>query len=396
MAQNFPTARDLKQLFTDIYENLVGQDAPLNDKADIRIRATAWSLVAQLVAREVIDSTLQNFALTASLDTLINVFGAEYDLPYKNEIAAILTVEMVATIDAVEVIAGTDFTGDSNAILYYNPEPATTGGGSVTLNVTARTAGVIGNLIIGDTLSIARDFSGVEKTATVTAIVQTGAEAEDKEVYRQRVLDIIRAPGGGGNSADFRNWGQEQEGVKRIFNNAGRPFGDPLFPGEPPHRTCYVEAQTSIDPDGIAPQSLLDETKATIITDINTGRHRQPFGLTNDTLHVESIRRNPFYPTITGLLFPTGTESQVKNAIDTAVTNYFLSLFPFSEGLDIESDRNDLITPVAISDAIQPVLTANGASAAAVNFSDSAGGGFLPRYYLQFGEKAKNGGITYI
>jgi hypothetical protein len=395
MPQNFPTAIALKELFKNIYEVLVGQNAPLNDKADIRIRATAWSMVAQIINREVIDNTLQNFALTASLDTLINVFGAEYDLEYKSEESAILTVTMVATIDSTEIIAGTDFTGDSNGIIYYNVNPAITAGGSVTLDITARTAGAIGNLQINDTLSIARDFPGVEKTATVTAIVNSGADAEETETYRQRVLDIIRAPGGGANSADFRNWGQLEENVARIYPYAGRDVNDPLFPGSPPWRTCYVEATTSYDPDGIADATLLAAVRETIITDANDGRHRQPLGLTNATLTVVSIYRNPLYITITGAQFIAGTEAQVKADINTAVTNYFLSLFPFIEGLDIDADRNDLVTPVSISDAVQPVLKANGASAQDVLFTDTPGGGPLPSYYLQMGEKVKNGGITY-
>ena len=395
MAQNFPSASKLNELFVQIYEVEIGQDAPLNDKADIRIRAKVWSMIAQLVSREVIDSSLQNFALTASRETLINVFGREYKLPIKDEESAILTVILPATADGVQLTAGTNFTGDDNGILYFNPVPATTGGGSVTLDVTARTPGVIGNLQIGQTLSIAREFPGVEKTATITAIVNTGAESEETEVYRQRVLDIIRAPGGGANSADFRNWGQEQEGVDRCFPYSGIPFDEPGYPGASPNRTNYIEADESIDVDGIAPQPLLDETRASIITDPVTGLHRQPLGITNDTLFVVSIRRNPFYVTVSGAVFLPGTESQVKVDIDTAVTNYFLALFPFIQGLDVDSDRNDLITSPAISDAVQPVLQANGASAIAIFFSTSFGGALEPKYSLQPGEKAKNGGVAY-
>ncbi len=396
MAQNFPTAIALKELFTQIYEVLVGQNAPLNDKADMRIRATAWSMVAQMVAREVIDSTLQNFALTASRDTLINIFGREYTLPIKDAESTILTVEMVATVDAIEITAGTDFDGDANGILYFNPIPATTGGGTVSLDVTSRTPGVIGNLEINDTLSISREFTGVETTATVTAIVNTGADAEETEVYRQRILDIIRAPGGGANSADFRNWGQLADNVQRIFPFAGRDVDDPLFPGASPWRTIYIEAVTSYEADGIADAALIAAVREIIITDPTTGRHRQPLGITNATLTTRSIYRNPQFVTFSGTSFIAGTEAQVKTDVELAVTNYFLLLFPFAAGLDVDADRNDLITTTAISDAVHPVFKANRASAEEVDFSDTPGGAFIPSYQLSMGEKSKNGGVTWL
>lgn len=399
MAQNLLTAQQKKDLFIQIYETKIGQDAPLNDKADVRIRATAWSLISSITDREVIDSTLQNFALTASRETLINVFGREYDLPIKDAESAILTVEMVANIDAVEITAGTDFTSDSTGILYYNPVPALTAAGIATLDVTSRTPGVIGNLDPSDvptpTLSIARDFSGVEKTATVTAIVNSGADAELTEVYRQRVLDIIRAPGGGANSADFRNWGQLADNVQRVYPFAGRDVDDPLFPGASPWRTVYIESVTSYDPDGLADAPLIAEVRANIITNLNDGRHRQPLGITNATLTTRSIYRNPQFVTITGAVFLAGTDAQVKAVIDTAITNYFLSLFPFVTGLDIAADRNDEITEGTIWNVVQPVLAANSASATGVEFTDSPGGASLPSYQLQMGEKSKNGGITY-
>lgn len=395
MAQNIPSAEALSALFVQIYETLVGQDAPVNDKADIRIRAKVWTMIAMIVFREVVDSAKQNFALTASRDQLINIFGVEYDLPIKSEESTVLTVTLPATTGTT-IDAGTDFTSDDTGIIYFNSVPVVAVADVATLSVTARTPGVIGNLANGLTLSIARDFPGAEKTATITATTTTGANAEETEVYRQRVLDIIRAPGGGANSADFRNWGQLEEGVNRTYPYAGRPVGDPLFPGAPPHRTVYVEADDDIDPDGIAPPSLLTSTKLTIITDDNDGRHRQPLGLTNDTLHVESIIRSPFYPTITGLVTISGTEAQVKDDIDTAVDNYFLSLNPFVTGLDVDSDRNDLITAPAMGKPIQSVLDANGASMEKVEFTDIPATAFLPSYLLQMGEKAKNGGISYV
>lgn len=395
MSQNFPTAAALKQIFQGLYELQVGQDSPINDKADIRIRSSAWAIIASLMNREVIDSTLQNFILTASRETLINVFGREYVLPIKEEISAVLTADFPATTGTV-IDAGTDFVADDTGIVYFNAVPVTAAAGNAALELTCRTPGVVGNLNIGQTLSTSRVYPGSTGTATVTGTTTTGADAEDTEDYRQRLLDIARAPGGGGNSADFRNWAQLQEGVARAYPYSGLPLDDPGFPGAPPERTVYIEADESIDPDGIAPQPLLDATKATIITDADTSRHRQPLGLTNDTLYVESITRSSFYVTITGLTTPTGQEAQVQSEIESAIDSYFTALSPFIQGLDIDADRNDLITAAAITKPVQQVLEANSSSIQDLEFSDLPGTGSLPEYQLNMGEKAKTGSVTYI
>jgi len=392
----FPAAIELFNTFLAKFESKINQDSPLNDKAFLRIESKNQAITAVLLQKEVIKAQKENLAITASREGLISI-GSEYDLPIKDAVSTVLNATLPATSGSgAQVPAGTNFTGDNNGILYFNGDIATEVAGVITLQLTSRTAGVIGNLPDADTLTISRQIPAVELTATITSTETTGADEEETEVYRQRVLDIIRAPGGGGNSADFRNWAQEQEGVTRAFPYSGVAFDDPLFPGgSPPDRTVYVEADTSIDIDGIAPTSLLDDTKDTIITDPDTNQHRQPLGLTNDTLFVVSIRRTDIFTEIRNATFLTGTESQVKADIDTALTNYYLSLQPFVEGLDIDEDRNDLITDLTVSRTVQDILSANGASAEAVAFG-LIPSSFLPSYQLGQGEKAKNAGVTYV
>lgn len=394
MAQNFPELTELQAAYLLEFESRINQDSPLNNKAFLRILSYVLAMIAVLLRVEVITASKENLAITASRDGLI-LIGQEYDVLIKEEISTVLTVNLPTTSDPTVIPAGTNFTGDPNGVLYYNSESVTSAAGSAVLTITSRTPGVIGNLLVGEKLTISRQIPGATLIATITAIDTTGADAEATEVYRQRVLDVIRAPGGGANSADYRNWAQEQEGVKRAYPYSGLPLTDPGYPGSPPDRTVYIEAQASIDPDGIAPTSLLDDTKDTIITDPVTGLHREPLGLTSATLYVESITRTSFFTQISNAAFVTGTEAQVKADISTAVDAYFLSLEPFVDGLDIEADRNDKITDLSLSKVIQAVLEANGASAEEVAFGD-APGAFFPSYQLGQGEKAKNGGITYV
>lgn len=390
----FPTATQLFNTFLSNFESLINQNSPLNKKAFLRIESKNQAITGTLLQKEVITAQRENLAITASRAGLI-LIGTEYDLPIKSEVSTVLNVTLPATT-GTQIPAGTNFTGDDNGILYFNADIATSVGGVVTFQITSRTPGTIGNLSAAQTLTISRQIPGAELTVTIVTVETTGADAEETEVYRQRVLDIIRAPGGGGNSADFRNWAQQQEGVTRAFPYSGVAFGDPLFPGgSPPARTVYIEADTSIDIDGIAPQSLLDDTRDTIITDLITLVHRQPLGITNFTLFVVSIRRTGIFTQISNALFLTGTEAQVKIDIDNALTNYYLSLQPFVTGLDIDSDRNDLITSLTVSRTVQDILSANGASAQAISFG-LIPASFIPSYQLGQGEKAKNAGVTYV
>lgn len=391
---NFPTLTQLKNSFLSVFESVLNQFTPLNDKAFNRLVANNQAMMGQLIQREVVINEKENLAISASRQGLIKI-GNEYGLPIKGEIATVLTVEIQATTGTT-IPALTNFVGDDNGVLYFDQSPVVSAAGVATLTLTARDPGAIGNLEIGQTLSISVNIAGVlSSTGFITAIVTVGADAEATESYRQRVLDIIRAPGGGGNAADYRNWAQMEEGVTRAFPYSGLPFDNPGFPGAPPQRVVYIQADKTIDPDGIPPQSLLDTTRETIITSLITLQHQQPLGLTNDTLFVEPIRRTEIYIQITGLETISGTEADVKAKISTAADEHLRNLVPFLQGTDIEADKNDLITAGTINIPIQDVLTANGASSTGIAFGLFPGV-FLPSFNLGQGEKVKLGAIAYL
>lgn len=396
MSQDFPTEQQLFDTFLANFEATLGQNVPINDKAFIRIDAANQAVIAMLMQREAVINTRENLAITASRAGLIAI-GKEYDLPIKAEVSAVLTAAMPATTGTI-IPALKDFVGDDNGVLYFDASSVTAVADVATMTLTSRDPGVIGNLLVGQTLTFSVEIAGVQsKITTITAIDTLGADAEDTEVYRQRVLDIIRAPGGGGNLADYRNWAQETPNAVRAFPYAGLPWDDPSYPGAPPERTIYIEADTSIDADGIPTQPVLDAAREMIITDPVTGIHRQPLGPTNDTLYVEPIRRTEFYVEIRGAVFVSGTDAQVQADILTAITTYFLSLQPFIDGLDIAADRNDIITQLSISEVVQDTLRANSATATGIGFG-VAPASFLSDYSLGKGEKAKIavGGVTYV
>ncbi|KPK92403.1 hypothetical protein AMJ80_06680, partial [bacterium SM23_31] len=163
----------------------------------------------------------------------------------------------------------------------------------------------------------------------------------------------------------------------------------------PPERTVYVQATEDIDPDGIAPQSLLDEVEAAIITDPVTGIANQPLGLTNDTLFVISISRTSFFVTVVNLQVDPALEAQVKADIETGVSQYFQNIRPFVTGLDSEVDRNDIITTTSVSCVVHEVVRSYGGSVEGVGFAVTPGVP-ISIYAMRPGELGKNGGVSYV
>jgi uncharacterized phage protein gp47/JayE len=390
MAFTIPSTKSIADANVARYEAKINQNAPLVDKAFIRVQSVVEAIIATGHYKLGVSAAKQNLALTADFDALVNL-GTEYGVPYKYATAANLTVETSAT-GGVQILQSNVAIGDSNGVRYPVDADATESGGVIVNTITAETTGVIGNLEIGDTGSWQTGVSGASREWSVTAINQLGTEDEDIEVYRARVLAEIRTVGGGGNAVDYRRWAEAVEGVLRAYPYAGNPTGPTTsVPGE---RTVYVEAQTALDPDGIASTALLATVRDEITTDPVTGLARQPLGMTDETLYVESITRTTFDVTITGLVVDASKETAAKAEITTELDRYFRASLPFVDGVDVPADRNDTITAVTVSTSVQGVLTKYGATAQGVTLIKAAA--VVVEYLLSQGEMAKLGTVNYV
>lgn len=404
MAFEIPTTAEQFAINLANIEARINQTSPLNDKAFNRVLAIMEAIGFTSLHKYAAYNVKQILAITAFGEGLDNI-GTEYGVIRKAAEATVLTATLPG-VDTTIIPQTIDFIGDANGVRYFLNAAAEIGDptpGVAELTMTAETLGVVGNLQLGDTLSIGTQVAGAETVATVAvitgetvAILNTGAEEETDEAYRVRVLDEIRATSGGGNAADYRLWAQEVAGVVRAYPYAGKPVLL-LLESSPPDRTVYIEADTTIDPDGIAPASLLDEVRDTITTDPVTGLARQPLGLTDDTLYVESISRTPFYITIRNLSVSDDLVAKTKDEIEDALIAYFILIKPFVDGLDSVLDRNDKITDLTVSNIVQDVLSANGGTANGVAFGQTPGES-LPEYQLSPGELSKlaSGGISYV
>lgn len=393
MSIQIPTTQEIKnQNLTNLESNL-NQISPLADKAFLRVLAAMEALAISPLYKFAIERAKQNLALTATGNDL-DIIGSEYGVNRNLAEAAQLTAT-IPGIDSTIISAGTGFIGVPNGVRYFTDAQVIVTGGIGTLALTAEVTGVVGNLQVSDILTISTQIAGLESTATITVVDNIGTEQETDDNYRVRVLGEVRGTSGGANAFDYRSWAQEVSGVKKAYPIAGKPIG--MGSTAPPDRTVYIETTTTINADGIAPQSLLDEVRATITTDPITGLARQPLGLTDSTLFIKSIERLDFDVQIGDLNISSDIVAQVKADISTALELYFRSIISFVEGLDALIDRNDLITNLTVSEQVQNVLSANGGSAETIAFNlSSTPGAFVTLFQLLPGQLAKTGTVTYV
>ncbi len=385
MALDLLTTEEIKENNVTSYENKIGQDAPINDKSFINVQSAINAMNITQLLKFAIERSLQNLALTATGKDL-EAIGFQFDTPKRQATAAALTADLPAENGTIITILRT-FTSLLTGARYTLDAQSVAAGGVAVLGLTAEQLGSEGNLDPGAQLVIDTPVPGAETVATVVTLDSIGVAVEDEEIYRARVLDAIRRSGGGGNSADYRAWAQEVSGVQRAFPFAGKPVAA-LLDSSPPDRTVYVQATEAIDPDGIAPQPLLDAVRDRITTNSETLRERQPLGLTDETLFVESITRTGFFVEVRGLAVPLSDVVAAKQGIEDALGVYYKSLQSFVEGLDPDFDKNDFITDVTISGVVDDVLRSFGGSAAGVGFG-LAPGSFASTYNLAMGELAK-------
>jgi hypothetical protein len=392
MAIKVPTTQEQLDLAITIFNSKLNQTVPETDKAFVRVLSAVLASSHTSLYRYGINRALQNLALTATSPELETI-GRNYGVTRKPAIPFVSECSALG-VNGTNVPANTVWISDTTGLRYQTNTTVVVAGGTADMEITARTAGADSNMSVGETLTIDVQIVGLKFTATITTIVTLGTDEEDLEVYRRRVLNEIRTVGGGGNSVDYRTWAEQTSGVRRAYPYSGTPLA--IIPTSlPGDRTVFIEATTEIDPDGIAPQTLLDDARDNINTNPETGKSRPTIGDTDATLHVESISRRTFYYQVLGLTIDSALEADAKADISAGLDLYSASLVPFLPGTDVISTKNDVITKMTIATVVQDILKSYGATATQVNFGLVFGTYTTETYTLAQGELAKSGGVVY-
>lgn len=373
-------------------ETALGQQIPITERSYLFIESRAQASLFIAIDKKAELAVRENLAISATRDGLIDL-GREFLSrdPYearKSQINGIVSVG-----SGITVPPDTGFVCSANGLTYYTDSSVTGTGGDATIPMTCEVAGVAGNVGSGEEITIQTVIVGVSDTGVTGDTLIIGTEREGTEEYRTKILDAERGQGGGSNSADYRNWGQEVEGVTRCYPYAGRFDNEGFNIGGPSSRTVFVQASTDIDSDGIAPQALLDEVRSHLITDPVTGRDRICMGVPNDTLYVESIRRILFDVNVYG---STGSWSAAAvSSVNSALADYLSALIPTIEGLDPIYGKTNEITEVSLANVVHDALLPYGLTAERVDFSLTSVGDTISKYTLPAGGLSKLNGVSY-
>lgn len=188
---------------------------------------------------------------------------------------------------------------------------------------------------VGTSLYSQNRVVGITDEVVIASVVTQPEPAEDITDYIDKTVESFSTTPRGGAAGDYRVWGEAVPGVFKIF-----PYT--LIPTE---GMIYVMApRTSTNPYGVADTAL----KAAVLTALNA---KEP--MTTGETYVYSVNTPQYDVEVVDL-----SDNTKQSLVLPALQDYFLSKYPFIDGVDSEDLRTDRVTKVDIFkkvyDAVYP------------------------------------------
>lgn len=398
MSLSTPTTKEINDNIVAQLEASLNQSVPLLPKAFLRVLAKALAGVFVLLYKYAGFMFLQLFVRTAAYaDTEVNGVTVNPlrewgDLVGVPDRAPATQAELLINITVEDqtgfLPSNTQLVGRDNGVTYLTLGSVALTASTVQATVRAVSdqaggggAGAIGNLDPGAVLSFANPLAQVARNAVVDSQTVTGADAEDIEAYRQRIIDRFQKRPQGGAYSDYEQWGEGPAGILNVY---------PYTSECPGQVDLYVEATpaSSGSPDGIPTAAQLQEVFDSVELDDSGLASRRP---ANALINVFPIERVGFDIRVTGLL--VADLAEIREQIETALAEYFVSREPFIPGLSVPP-RRDRITRSALSGVVDDVVSASGGIFSAVFME--LDGVDLDLYSLGIGEKAKLASVGWV
>lgn len=209
-----PTLTELRaQVASNIESRIPGIDALLRF-SNLRIlgevlAGLAYGLFGYLdwIARQAVPFT--------ATDEYLEGWAALKTVTRKPAIAATGTIALPA-LDGTVVPIGTPLARSDGAI-YTTSAEAIAASGTVSLSFVAEVPGSTGNAEAGTLLSLSIGISGVTGSGRTLAAITGGADIEDDDALRSRMLAAYAEPPQGGSITDYEQWALAVPGVTRAW-----------------------------------------------------------------------------------------------------------------------------------------------------------------------------------
>jgi len=294
-----------------------------------------------------------------------------------------LLINVLVTNQVGELAGGAQLLNPDTQVLYTVVSAVPLNAAEVAATVRASGSpnggdgsGIIGNMNPGEELEFTNPLPNVSRVTTVTSTVAQGADAESIDAYRSKIFRRSQAKPQGGAYADYRIWGKDVSGVVEIF---------PYAADTPGVVDVYVEVETSIEIDGIAPPGYLTAVYDVIQLNVDGTASRRPIGAAVET---KPITRTPIDVFVRGLNVDVSVRPQAEDDMTDAIEEHLLSRRPFIEGLDA-LPREDRVTVAELGGVVSTVVAAYGGTVTVVELEIS--GAPQTAYTLGKGEKVKLG-----
>lgn len=311
-----PTLSELRaNVAADQASELDGSD-PLLRFANLRILGTTQAGLTHLqygyldwIARMAVPYTAE--------DEYLEAWGAFKGVYRKDATAADGFATFSGT--AGEIPAGWGLVRSDGAKYTVSAAASIGVGGTVQVEATANDMGAAGNCIVGTQMSLASPIPGIQSNGSVSSPFTGGADVEDNEAYRERVLEAYQESPAGGDESDYIRWAKGVAGVTRAWV-ARNGFGAGTVV------VCVMldlanagSGGFPIGTDGVATAETRSVVKATgdQLRVANALYSLQP--VTALVYAVSAIRDNINF-TISGL---TGASAATKQAIAAAISDVF-------------------------------------------------------------------------
>jgi len=212
MAFNRPSLLDLiNRTRNDIVSRLPGSDILRRHNAEVYARAlsgTAHGLYGFIdwLSRQLIYDTAEG----AWLERWASIWG----ITRKAAASASGSVTFTGS-NGAPIPSGTVLSAYDN-VLYATSADGTIASGSAVVAVSASSAGVSGNRATGQTFTLQAPISGITASAVAGAMTG-GADIENDDSLRSRLLARIKQPPQGGCKADYSAWALAVAGVTRAW-----------------------------------------------------------------------------------------------------------------------------------------------------------------------------------
>lgn len=295
-----------------------------------------------------------------------------------------VTVTVITATGSLPI--GTRISCQQNGFIYTSTSEVALALPTVTVQAIAASSpnggdgsGASGSLASGTAVQLVAPPSTVEKDAVVDSTVIAGADAEDWEDYRARVIAARRTPPEGGALSDYRKWAMTISGIEAAFPYTGDPGVVDIY--------CRATEASSGSADGIPTSAQLTAVADYINGTVGGVPSLRPV---NDGIQVLAITRKPFDITVKGLNVANGIETRAE--IESALDEFLFTREPFIVGLS-SLPRSDFVTRGEASAVISQVVSARGGSFASCEVSSATVVG--TSFALGPGEHAKLNSVSY-